>query len=100
VPDHVHAIIVLDRKGRTQRSAPTDVGIPDIVRNIKTYTKTRYIQGVCEYHWQPFYKRLWQRGYHEHIICNENELNRIREYIINNPIKWHMDKNNMNNIET
>lgn len=29
---------------------------------------------------------VWQRNYYEHIIRNEPELNRIREYIINNPL--------------
>ncbi|MGD9488190.1 MAG: transposase [Calditrichaceae bacterium] len=36
--------------------------------------------------------RLWQRNYYEHIIRDENELNRIRQYIIENPLKWQDDK--------
>ncbi len=32
--------------------------------------------------------KLWQRNYWEHIIRDENELNRIRQYIKNNPLKW------------
>ncbi|HPW69807.1 MAG TPA: hypothetical protein PLA82_10105, partial [Deltaproteobacteria bacterium] len=36
--------------------------------------------------------KLWQRNYWEHIVRNEPELNRIREYIGNNPAKWEMDK--------
>ncbi|MGD9488191.1 MAG: transposase [Calditrichaceae bacterium] len=36
--------------------------------------------------------RLWQRNYYEHIIRNENELNRIRQYIIENPLKWQDNK--------
>jgi len=35
---------------------------------------------------------LWQRYYHEHIIRNENELQRIKQYITNNPAKWQEDK--------
>ncbi len=35
---------------------------------------------------------VWQRNYYEHIIRNEQELNKIREYIINNPLKWELDK--------
>jgi putative transposase len=31
---------------------------------------------------------VWQRGYYEHVIRSEKELNKIRDYIINNPIKW------------
>ena len=36
--------------------------------------------------------RLWQRNYYEHIIRDESELNRIRQYIIENPLKWQEDK--------
>jgi REP element-mobilizing transposase RayT len=36
----------------------------------------------------------WQRGYHEHVIRAEADLNRIREYIMNNPLRWDQDENN------
>ncbi|BBA35117.1 uncharacterized protein sS8_3174 [Methylocaldum marinum] len=36
--------------------------------------------------------KLWQRNYWEHIVRNEPELNRIREYIHNNPAQWELDK--------
>ncbi len=35
---------------------------------------------------------VWQRNYWEHIIRNENELDKIRTYISNNPLKWQDDK--------
>ena len=35
---------------------------------------------------------LWQRNYWEHVIRDEDGLNRIRHYIINNPLKWPDDK--------
>ena len=34
---------------------------------------------------------VWQRNYWEHMVRNEMELNRIRQYIINNPMKWKSD---------
>ncbi len=42
---------------------------------------------------------VWQRNYYEHIIRNEYELNRIREYIINNPLQWDNDENNPANLK-
>jgi REP element-mobilizing transposase RayT len=36
--------------------------------------------------------RFWHRNYYDHIIRNESELNRIREYIINNPEDWEEDE--------
>lgn len=34
---------------------------------------------------------VWQRNYYERIIRNQGELDRIRRYIINNPVKWNKD---------
>ncbi len=36
----------------------------------------------------------WQTRFHDRIIRNENELNRIRKYIVKNPEMWMRDKNN------
>ncbi len=35
----------------------------------------------------------WQPNFHDHIIRNQNELNRIRKYIASNPKKWESDRN-------
>ncbi len=50
----------------------------------------------CNNNGYKFFK--WQRNYYEHIIRNEIELNQIREYIINNPLKWDLDKENPKNL--
>jgi putative transposase len=39
----------------------------------------------------------WQRNYYEHIIRNEKDVNNIREFIINNPMRWYLDEENSNN---
>lgn len=41
--------------------------------------------------------KLWQRNYHEHIIRNERALANIRQYIINNPQKWKLDRKHSQN---
>lgn len=38
---------------------------------------------------------IWQRNYWERIIRDKQELERIRQYIINNPAKWANDSNNL-----
>ncbi len=40
----------------------------------------------------------WQKSFHDRIVRNDAELNRIREYIISNPTMWHRDRNNAENI--
>ena len=89
MPNHVHAVIVL---------LPMDGGrtssLADVVRRFKTFTTRRYIVGVKRYGWPAFAGRLWQRNYHEHIIRNERSLNKIRQYIADNPAQWPHDPEN------
>ena len=37
---------------------------------------------------------VWQLNYYEHVIRNVDKLSKIREYIQNNPLKWHLDREN------
>jgi REP element-mobilizing transposase RayT len=42
--------------------------------------------------------KFWQRNYYEHIVRNERELNAIRQYIIDNPDNWQVDRDNRDNV--
>ena len=42
--------------------------------------------------------KFWQGNYYEHIIRNDRELNTIRQYIIDNPVNWKMDRDNLENL--
>jgi len=83
--------------GQAQGPAPTGVpmlSLPDVMHRFKTMTTKRYADGVKHSGWVPFSGRLWQRNYYEHIIRDEESLNRIREYIVNNPLQWALDREN------
>jgi putative transposase len=70
MPNHVHCIIQLY----------DGLSLSVIINSFKTITSKK--SGVT----------LWQRGYYDHIIRNEKELQKIREYIMNNPSKWQEDE--------
>jgi REP element-mobilizing transposase RayT len=78
--------------GQSRGIAPT---LADIVNWFKTMTTNEYIRGVKEKYWIPFPGRLWQRNYYEHVIRNEDELNRFRHYIADNPANWQTDEENV-----
>ncbi len=40
---------------------------------------------------------MWQPRFYDRIIRDDDELNRIRQYILDNPIKWELDRNNPGN---
>jgi REP element-mobilizing transposase RayT len=70
-----------------QRPRGTSKTIGSVIRGFKIGVTKWMRQNTEFYH-------IWQRNYYEHIIRNENELNRIREYIANNPMKWEFDREN------
>lgn len=42
--------------------------------------------------------KFWQHNYYEHIVRTDRELNAIRQYIIDNPLNWKMDRDNLENL--
>jgi REP-associated tyrosine transposase len=97
MPNHIHGIVFLNDKEGTARRAPTKEyfgrpvsgSLPTIVRAFKSaatirINKLRGTAGVP----------VWQRNYYEHVIRNQEELDRIRTYIEANPAMWHMDEEN------
>ncbi len=71
-----------------------DRPLADVIGSFKSLTTNEYIKGVRKSDWSPFKKRLWQRNYYDHIIRNDNAMDRIRKYIIENPSKWDVDNEN------
>ncbi len=57
-------------------------------------TTNAYSQSVRKHEWKPFNGKLWQRNYFERVIRNERELQEVREYVVNNPLKWALDRQN------
>ncbi|MEM7029657.1 MAG: transposase [Chloroflexota bacterium] len=41
---------------------------------------------------------VWQRGYWERIVRNDRELNEIRKYIQDNPLRWAEDRDNLDQV--
>ena len=70
-----------------------------IIQWFKTMITNEYISGVKHNGLPSFHSKFWQRNYYEHIIRNEDESNKIREYIQNNPLKWHLDRENPERID-
>jgi putative transposase len=64
--DHLHLILTFE-------GAQVDLG--DIIRAFKALVKRESGEG-----------EFWQRNYYEHVIRSERALNKIREYVQNNPM--------------
>jgi len=110
MPNHFHSLIIMKedqvvpavgaglkpvRTRLSAFSAPQRHGLPEIIRAFKTFS-ARQINQFRNTPGTP----VWQRGYYEHIVRDEDELNRIRQYIWSNPEFWEDDIENLYGGET
>ena len=58
---------------------------------IIAYFKYQSTKHINQHH-NPLRTRIWQRNYHDHIIRDDTDLQRLREYIQINPMKWELDQ--------
>lgn len=102
MPNHVHGIIIItDHRRDTSRRAPTTEqfgkpvpnSMPTIARLFKPATTKRINQPR-----NTPGSGVWQRNYYEHVIRGEDNLNRIRQYILDNPARWVDDDNTTNRL--
>jgi REP element-mobilizing transposase RayT len=112
MPNHFHGIMIINGVGdscrgvlqyaptkqcppipntsteRTFRSPSQTVGA--IIRGFKSTLAKQINQIRNNTPGHP----IWQRNYYEHVIRNEENLNHIRQYIVDNPMKWVDDEDN------
>jgi REP element-mobilizing transposase RayT len=73
----------MDRIQQGQGFGPQSKNLGSVIRGIKSAV-TRFANENNI----PF---GWQSRYHDHIVRNQDEMNRIAEYIETNPIRWDND---------
>ena len=95
MPNHIHGIVIIDRVGtqdlaflprRPNKFGPQSRNLASIIRGFKI--------GVTKFANENDMPFAWQSRFHDRIIRNNDELNRIRKYIHENPINWETDRNN------
>lgn len=84
MPNHIHAIIGFRATVKVAPTLGQIIGAykSRVIHECLLLAKTK----------DHFLGKLWQRNYYEHIVRDKNDLNRIRQYIRNNPANWTKDK--------
>ena len=99
MPNHFHGILKIT-VGATRRVAPTTENSRGPIRGsigaIVGQFKSAVTKRINELNQSRRF--IWQRNYYEHVIRDENDLNRIRQYISDNPMNWETDRNNIENL--
>ena len=99
MPNHLHGVVLIVEDEPANKSASENHNanlqkpagsLGQIIGHFKSIA-TKRIRTVAAAREAP----VWQRGYYEHIIRNEESLNEIRAYIISNPGRWSADSLNI-----
>jgi len=99
MPNHLHGIIMLSNhlsnsEGILEKNEPSHI-VPTIGNIIGSY-KSRVVHYCLNYikqnNSEVILGSLWQRNYYERVIRDYDELNRVREYIVQNPSQWDKDE--------
>ena len=112
MPNHVHGIVVITRESKSNCNGDIggDVGAhgraplqsdqgfghmrpPKSLGSFVAGFKSAATKHINVERGAPGHP-VWQRNYYEHVIRNENELDTIRSYIVNNPVNWSKDSLN------
>ncbi len=97
MPNHVHAILALfptpQKTAGAASSAPTNSppSLGKIIRALKSLSAIE-VNRLSNKFAQP----VWQRNYFEHVIRQGEDLDAVRRYIQENPLRWDHDHNNPN----
>ncbi len=88
MPNHVHILLIIDQlPARAIRESPlrSRSVISKAVGYIKM-TASKEIRSRFDA------EEIWQRGYHDHVIRNQADYDMIAKYIVENPLRWELDK--------
>ena len=102
MPNHIHAIIVIENVGAIHE-LPLPPNNPMhrrrmLIPKIIGYIKMNSAKLINQSRNTPG-TRVWQRNYYEHVIRNEADMTEVREYILNNPTRWDEDDYNPQSIK-
>jgi len=86
MPDHVHGIVWTGITAPVTGRGTTAGGV---IRWFKATVHAGYRNGVNQAKWPAYDHHLWHRGFNDHILRDDTELERIRHYIASNPARWH-----------
>ncbi|MDD4901473.1 MAG: transposase [Patescibacteria group bacterium] len=104
MPNHFHAIVFINNNGigistvGANGRSPLRMR-PKSISSLMAGFKSSATSCINKFRHTPLVP-IWQRNYYEHIIRNEISLDKIRNYIANNPGGWPNDVENNGNVNT
>lgn len=87
MPNHIHGILLLNLDDENPDNQPS---LGDVIGTYQSLVFQQYHLWIKE-NGLNLKAKFWQRNYYEHIIRDENDWERIRKYIIENPMNWNDD---------
>ena len=89
MPNHVHLIVVIAESDVLRAIRESPLQGRSIVSKAVGYIKMNASKAIRQQYGDV---TVWQRGYHDHVIRNQDDYEMIAKYIHENPLRWELDK--------
>ncbi|MBO5789084.1 MAG: transposase, partial [Clostridia bacterium] len=90
MPNHIHILLFVCEDGASSiltngasRTSPPTRQHSAVSQFVSTFKR------FCN---KAYGENIWQRGFHDHIIRDRHDYEKIVEYIHENPLRWHYDE--------
>ncbi len=95
MPNHIHAILILSSNNMANNDDLLGKNrFQNIGKNSLSSIIGGYKSSVSKYAHKLNFEFQWQKNFYEHIVRNEYSLEKIAQYISENPIEWSKKYNN------
>jgi len=103
MPNHIHLIVSIDRNTSPVETPQCDVSTTTSMQNESmqnianrcgqlSHIISRFKFAITRFTNAHALSFAWQTRFHDHIIRDRNEMNRIAQYIENNVAQWESDE--------
>ena len=89
MPNHVHLIAVITEEDALREIRESPLQSRSIMSKLIGYIKMNASKAIRRHYGDV---TVWQRGYYDHVIRNQEDYVALAEYIQTNPLRWELDQ--------
>jgi len=88
MPNHIHLIVMINDREELRAIRESPLRGRSVISKLIGYIKMNSSKEIHNLYGDTI---VWQRGFHDHIIRDRQDYEKIAKYIYENPLRWKHD---------
>ena len=89
MPNHIHMILLITEENAMRVIHESPLRGRSIISKAVGYIKMNASKAIRQRYGDI---SVWQRGYHDHVMRNQEDYEMLAKYIYENPVRWELDR--------